>query len=135
MSDYQGSSPASSQGLALVDDLPNLENLAALANEIFQGLPNAAPFFAGISGLQATPAALAAVNPGARPQAGVTAAPPPVTSPALERQAAAAPTYYFAENANHYPLVNIQIDQLATQVSPQAFGLPGEKDLHQLLAD
>ncbi len=134
MSDYQGSSPASSQGLPLADGLPNLENLAALANEIFQGLPNAAPFFAGISGLQATPAALAAVNPGARPQAGVTAAPPPVTSPVSERQAAAAPTYYFAENANQYPLANIQVDQLATQVSPQAFGLPGEKDVQQLLA-
>ncbi len=135
MSEYQGSSPASSQGLPQADGLPNLENLAALANEMFQSLPNAAPFFAGISGLQAAPATLSAANPTARPQAGVTAAPPPVTSPAAERQASAAPTYYFAENANQYPLANIQIDQLATQVSPQAFGLPGEADLRELLGE
>ncbi|WP_039912022.1 family 2A encapsulin nanocompartment cargo protein cysteine desulfurase [Cellvibrio mixtus] len=120
--------------------LPDLENLASLANEMFQALPNAAPFFAGISGLQAAPNA--GGHPAARPQAGVTSAPPPMTSPAVERHASAAPNYYFAENANQYPLAPIhleqlisQVEQTAAQVSPQAFGLPGEADLRELLGE
>lgn len=120
--------------------LPDLENLASLANEMFQALPNAAPFFAGISGLQAVAATTGSGSPVARPQAGVTAAPPPVTNPAVERQASAAPTYYFAENANQYPLASNHLEQLIgqleqPQVSPHAFGLPGDADLRELLGE
>ncbi|ACE82891.1 family 2A encapsulin nanocompartment cargo protein cysteine desulfurase [Cellvibrio japonicus] len=123
MSEYQG--PADLQ------DLPSLENLAALANEMFQSLPNAVPFLSGISALQAA----SATNPGARPQAGASAAQPAVTSPTLDKQLAAVPGYYFADNANQYPLAGISLDQLGQQVSPQAFGLPGDDELRELLAD
>lgn len=134
MSEYQGSSQGYSPDKSDAQGLPNLDSIASLANEIFQALPNAAPFFAGISGLQAA-SATSTASPTARPQVGVTSAPPPFTSPALERQVAATPAYYFAENANQYPLASIQVDQLATQASPHDFGLPGEDDLRELLAE
>ncbi|RYZ90087.1 MAG: cysteine desulfurase, partial [Moraxellaceae bacterium] len=34
-----------------------------------------------------------------------------------------------------YPLANLQLDQLGTQVSPQDFGLPGDDELRSLLAE
>lgn len=117
--------------------LPDLQMLAAMATEMFQALPNAEPI---VSGLQARLPAAAPQQPALpqqRPQFGRTTETPIPSSPQSEQYAAAAPVpaYYFADNANSYPLANLQVDQLATQVSPQAFGLPGEDDLRSLLAE
>ncbi|HTF95559.1 MAG TPA: family 2A encapsulin nanocompartment cargo protein cysteine desulfurase [Cellvibrio sp.] len=136
MSEYQGSSQAIPHSAGDLAGFPSLDTLAALANEMFQALPNAAPIFSAMEGVSGLQVPVNTVNqPGTRPQAGITSAPPSVTSPSTERQASVAPTYYFAENANHYPLANIHVDQLATQVSPQAFGLPGTDELRDLLAE
>lgn len=115
--------------------LPDLQSLAAMANEIFQSLPTAAlPI---VSGLQPSIPAAGFANGQQRPQLGRTSEAPSFTSPTIDQHAAAvpAPTYYFADNASNYPLANLQIDQLTTQVSPHAFGLPDESDLRDLLAD
>ncbi|HSC66980.1 MAG TPA: aminotransferase class V-fold PLP-dependent enzyme, partial [Cellvibrio sp.] len=115
--------------------LPDLQSLAAMANEIFQSLPTAAlPI---VSGLQPNIPAAGFANGQQRPQLGRTSETPSFTSPTLEQHSAAvpAPTYYFADNASNYPLANLQLDQLTGQVSPHAFGLPDENDLRDLLAD
>lgn len=115
--------------------LPDLATITALATEIFQALPTAEPI---VSGLQARlPNAAQQFQPTQRPQIGRTTETPTPSSPQTEQYSAAAPapTYYFADNANSYPLANLQIDQLATQVSPQAFGLPDENELRSLLAE
>lgn len=115
--------------------LPDLQSLAAMANEIFQSLPTAAlPI---VSGLQPNIPVTGFANGQQRPQLGRTSEAPSFTSPTTDQHAAAAPapTYYFSDNASNYPLANLQIDQLATQVSPHAFGLPDESDLRDLLAD
>ncbi|AQT59618.1 family 2A encapsulin nanocompartment cargo protein cysteine desulfurase [Cellvibrio sp. PSBB023] len=122
--------------------LPDLQSLAAMATELFQALPTAAlPL---VSGLQpAIPAApIGSVQPsvsGANPQRpplGRTSETPTLTSPGLDQHLAAspAPNYYFADNASHYPLANLQLDQLTGQASPKDFGLPDENDLRELLA-
>ena len=121
--------------------LPDLQSLAAMANEFFQALPNAEPI---VSSLR--PAI--AQQPPQRPQFGRSlsnvdaseaslSSLPFVPSREAEKQAAAAPAsnYYFAENASNYPLANLHIDQLATQVSPHDFGLPGDEELRSLLAE
>ncbi len=120
--------------------LPDLQSLAAMANEIFQALPTAAVPI--VSGLQPSiPVAgtpVAGITSGQqRPQFGRTSETPSFTSPTTDQHTAAAPapTYYFADNASNYPLANLQIDQLTTQVSPHAFGLPDENDLRDLLAE
>ncbi len=97
-------------------DLPDLQSLAAMANEFFQALPNAAPI---VSGLRAN-----------IPQ-------PVIPQPMQEQHATVAPAaqHYFADNTNTYPFANVQIDQLTTQVSPQVFGLPSDGELKSLLAD
>src|ERR1043165_6280199 len=113
--------------------LPDLHSLAAMANEIFQALPNAEPIVSGLRPLalqQSAPRQSAQ-----KPQFGrsipnidiseSTFSPAPaVPSREAEKHIAVAPApnYYFADNANNYPLANLHIDQLATQVSPQAFG-------------
>lgn len=114
--------------------LPDLQSLAAMANEIFQALPGVAPL---VSGLQPSIPAAGFTSGQQRPQFGRTSETPSFTSPTTEQHqsAAPAPNYYFADNASNYPLANLQIDQLVTQVSPQAFGLPDENDLQALLAD
>lgn len=115
--------------------LPDLATITALATEIFQALPTAEPI---VSGLQARlPNAAQQFQPTQRPQIGRTTETPIPSSPQTEQYSAAAPapTYYFADNANSYPLANLQIDQLTTQVSPQAFGLPDENELRSLLAE
>lgn len=115
--------------------LPDLATITALATEIFQALPTAEPI---VSGLQARlPNAVQQFQPTQRPQIGRTTETPIPSSPQTEQYSAAAPvpTYYFADNANSYPLANLQIDQLATQVSPHAFGLPDENELRSLLAE
>jgi len=122
--------------------LPDLQSLAAMANEIFQALPNAEPI---VSGLRPPAAAQAPQFPSQsftqRPQFGGSAADvgagqaPSVSSPQLERETSSAPAYYFSEHSGAYPLANLQIDQLASQASPQDFGLPGEDDLRSLLAE
>jgi cysteine desulfurase/selenocysteine lyase len=115
--------------------LPDLQSLAAMANEIFQALPTAAlPI---VSGLQPGIPPAGAARSQQRPQFGRTSESPSFTSPAMDQHATTAspPGYYFAENANHYPLANLQIDQLISQVSPHAFGLPDESDLRDLLAE
>lgn len=122
--------------------LPDLQSLAAMATELFQALPAAAlPL---VSGLQpATPAApIGSVQPSVsganpqRPQLGRTSETPTLTSPGLDQQLATSPVpnYYFADNASHYPLANLQLDQLVGQASPKDFGLPDENDLRELLA-
>lgn len=115
--------------------LPDLQSLAAMANEIFQSLPTAA--LPMVSGLQPAVPAAGFTNGQQRPQLGRTSETPSFTSPVAEQHVAAAPvpTYYFADNASNYPLANLQIDELSTQVSPHAFGLPDENDLRDLLAD
>jgi cysteine desulfurase/selenocysteine lyase len=123
--------------------LPDLQSLAAMANEIFQSLPTGSlPLVSGLQpGIRAAgllnglPDGLP--NGQQRPQFGRTSETPSFTSPTLDQHTAAtpAPTYYFADNTSNYPMANLQIDQLATQVSPQAFGLPDENDLRDLLAD
>lgn len=115
--------------------LPDLQSLAAMANEIFQSLPTAAlPI---VSGLQPAIPAAGFANGHQRPQLGRTTETPFSSSPAIDQHigVALAPTYYFADNANNYPMANLQIEQLATQVSPQAFGLPDDNDLRELLAE
>ncbi|GGY68536.1 cysteine desulfurase [Cellvibrio zantedeschiae] len=120
--------------------LPDLQSLAALANEIFQALPNAEPI---VSGLRPALSQHAPQNVSQKPQVGRSVSDfgagdaPSFSSPQLERQSAAVPVpaYYFAEHAGAYPLANLQVEQLATQVSPQAFGLPGEDELRNLLED
>jgi cysteine desulfurase/selenocysteine lyase len=119
--------------------LPDLQSLAAMANEIFQALPNAEPI---VSGLRPPAAAQAPQFPPQhftqRPQFGGSSADvgagqaPSVSSPQLERETSSAPAYYFSEHSGAYPLANLQIDQLA---SPQDFGLPNDNDLHSLLAE
>lgn len=122
--------------------LPDLQSLAAMATELFQALLTAAlPL---VSGLQpAIPAApIGSVQPsvsGANPQRpplGRTSETPTLTSPGFDQHLAAspAPNYYFADNASHYPLANLQLDQLTGQASPKDFGLPDENDLRELLA-
>ncbi len=121
--------------------LPDLQSLAAMANEFFQALPNAEPivsslrpaiaqqapqkpqFGRSLSNFDASEASLSAL--------------PFVPSREAEKQTAIAPAsnYYFAENASTYPLANLHIDQLATQASPHDFGLPGDDDLRSLLAE
>lgn len=122
--------------------LPDLQSLAAMANEIFQALPNAEPI---VSGLRPPAAAQAPQFPSPsftqRPQVGRSTGDSgfaqPASSPQLEREAASAPTpaYYFSEHSGAYPLANLQIDQLASQASPHDFGLPGDDDLRSLLAE
>ncbi len=123
--------------------LPDLQSLAAMATELFQALPTAAlPL---VSGLQpAIPAApIGSVQPsvsGANPQRpplGRTSETPTLTSPGFDQHLAASPVpnYYFADNASHYPLANLQLDQLTGQASPKDFGLPDENDLRELLAE
>lgn len=116
--------------------LPDLQMLAAMATEIFQALPTAEPLVSGLQARLQTSGVQPAVPP-QRPQFGRTTETPIPSSPQSEQYATAvpAPAYYFADNANTYPLANLQVDQLATQVSPQAFGLPGEDDLRSLLAE
>lgn len=122
--------------------LPDLQSLAAMATELFQALPTAAlPL---VSGLQpAIPTApIGSVQPsvsGANPQRpplGRTSETPTLTSPGFDQHLAASPVpnYYFADNASHYPLANLQLDQLTGQASPKDFGLPDENDLRELLA-
>lgn len=113
--------------------LPDLQSLTALANEMFQGLPQAASAFSHLSGLQAG----FAPEKAQRPQSGITTGhPAPVTSvPEPSPQAAASPAYYFTNNASAYPFADVQVDQLVNQVSPHAFGLPDENDLRALLAE
>ncbi|RYY76468.1 MAG: cysteine desulfurase [Gammaproteobacteria bacterium] len=121
--------------------LPDLNSLAAMANEFFQALPNAEPI---VSSLRP---AIAQHAP-QRPQFGRSlsnadaseaslSSLPFVPSREAEKQTALAPAsnYYFADNASSYPLANLHIDHLATQISPQAFGLPGEDELRSLLAE
>jgi cysteine desulfurase/selenocysteine lyase len=129
MSEYRGQ--ADPESVANSDSNPalNLDAMAQLANQLFQALPDTAPFFSGISGLQSAAAT------GSRPQAGVTTATPMPAGPDVERQFSAAPNYYFAENSNQYPLASAQIENVIGQVSPQAFGLPSESDLLGLLAE
>lgn len=124
--------------------LPDLQSLAAMANEFFQALPNAEPI---VSGLRPAIAQHAPQNFPSKPQFGRSlgvdaseaslSSAPVVPSREAEKQTAPLPAsnYYFAEHANDYPLANLQIDQLATQVSPQAFGLPGDDELRSLLAE
>lgn len=122
--------------------LPDLQSLVAMANEIFQALPNAEPI---VSGLRPPAAAQAPQFPSPsftqRPQVGRSTGDSgfaqPASSPQLEREAAStpAPAYYFSEHSGSYPLANLQIDQLASQASPQDFGLPGDDDLRSLLAE
>lgn len=120
MRDYPGQ--AEPNGSELNHAL-NLDAMAEIANQMFQALPDAAPFFAGISGLQ-----------GNRPQAGVTSSTPMPAGPAVERKIAAAPNYYFAENSNQHQLGSAQMEPIFGHVSPQAFGLPSDDDLLSLLA-
>jgi cysteine desulfurase/selenocysteine lyase len=126
--------------------LPDLQSLAAMANEFFQALPNAEPI---VSGLRPMIAQQTPQNFPQKPQLGrslgnidaseasVASVVPVVPSREVEKHLSVAPAsnYYFADNANTYPLANLQIDQLATQVSPQAFGLPGDDELRNLLAE
>jgi cysteine desulfurase/selenocysteine lyase len=129
MSEYPGQ--ADSNGMAGGESHPplNLEAMAELANQMFQALPDTAPFFAGVSGLQS------AAKLATKSQAAATAATHLPPSSTFERQFVSTPNYYFAENANQYPLGSAQVEQLIGQVSPHAFGLPSEKDLLALLAD
>lgn len=130
--------------------LPDLQSLAAMANEFFQSLPTAAlPIVSGlqqsvlglqqeVSGLQpGLTAASVPHSPQQRPQFGRTGEAPSFTSPTTEQHAAVNPAagYYFADNASHYPLAHLHIDQLVTQVSPHEFGLPDDNDLLDLLAE
>ena len=125
--------PADPQGL------PSIEKMAAMANELFQALPSAAPFFAGVSGLQA--AAQAVTATGAQPQSGTKPQfdikPPSglATTASSSSSIASTPSYYFAENAQQYPLANAQVEHLVGRVSPHAFGLPAEEELRELLAE
>jgi len=121
--------------------LPDLNSLAAMANEFFQALPNAEPI---VSSLRPAISQLAPQRPQfGRSLSNVDASEaslsslPFVPSREAEKQTAIAPAsnYYFADNASTYPLTNLHIDQLATQVSPQAFGLPGDDELRSLLAE
>ena len=124
--------------------LPDLQSLAAMANEFFQALPNAEPI---VSGLRPALAQNTPQNFPQKPQFGRSlgidvseaslSSAPVVPSREVEKQTAPLPAsnYYFADNASTYPLANLQIDQLATQVSPQAFGLPGDDELRSLLAE
>lgn len=129
MSEYRGQ--AGSEGIADSDVNPSLnpDAIAQLANQMFQALPDVAPFFSGISGLQNAAAT------GTRPQSGVTTATPLPAGPDVERQISAAPNYYFAQNTNQYPQTSAQIESVIGQVSPQAFGLPSQSDLLSLLAE
>jgi len=127
--------------------LPDLQHLAALANEMFQALPTDAPIVSSLRPVLSAhlPQQLSQLPeaPIQRPQFGRSAGDssagqvPSFSSPHLEREVASAPipAYYFSEHASQHPLANLQIDQLATQVSPQSFGLPGEDDLRSLLAE
>ena len=83
--------------------LPDIQSLTALANEIFQALPNAEPILSGLrTALPTTPSTISQ-----RPQLGRSVSdfgagdPPSFSSPQLERQSAATPVpaYYFAEHA------------------------------------
>ncbi|MET0356117.1 MAG: family 2A encapsulin nanocompartment cargo protein cysteine desulfurase [Cellvibrio sp.] len=125
--------------------LPDLQSLAAMANEFFQALPNAEPI---VSSLRPIISQQAPQNFPQKPQFGRSlgnidaseaslASAPVVPSREAEKHIAVAPAsnYYFAENASAYPLANLQIDQLATQLSPQAFGLPGDEELRSLLVE
>lgn len=124
--------------------LPDLQSLAAMANEFFQALPNAEPI---VSGLRPQLAQNTPQNFPQKPQFGRSlgidvseaslASAPAVPSREVEKQTTSLPAsnYYFADNASAYPLANLQIDQLATQVSPQAFGLPSDDELRSLLAE
>ncbi len=144
MSDYQS--------------LPDLESLAALANEFFKALPNAEPVVSGLSSTISShvPQAFSQrphanhniANSGTQvPDLGAKDVPSlPV---ALKQQAAALPAshYYFAENfsdnladdpagkVSQYPFNNFPVEQLTTQASAKAFGLPSDEELKNLLME
>lgn len=123
--------------------LPDLQSLAAMANEFFQALPNAEPIVSSLRpAITQTPQ-----NFPQKPQFGrglgtdaseaSASSAPVVPSREAEKQTAPLPAsnYYFSEHAGAYPLANLQIDQLTAQVSPKAFGLPDEDDLRTLLIE
>jgi len=123
--------------------LPDIQSLAAMANELFQALPNAEPIVSSLRpAIIQTPQ-----NFPQKPQFGRSlgtdaseasaSSAPVVPSREAEKQTAPLPAsnYYFSEHAGAYPLANLQIDQLTAQVSPKAFGLPDEDDLRTLLIE
>lgn len=120
--------------------LPDLQSLAALANEMFQALPTDAPI---VSGLRPALPVQPPQPLAQRPQFGRSAGDigggqaPSFSSPQTEREIASAPVpaYYFSEHSSQHPLANLQIDQLTGQASPHDFGLPGDDDLRSLLAE
>jgi len=124
--------------------LPDLQSLAAMANEFFQALPNAEPI---VSSLRPAIPKQTPQTFSQKPQFGRSlgvdaseasaSSAPVVPSREVEKQTAPLPAsnYYFSEHAGAYPLANLQIDQLTSQVSPKVFGLPDEDDLRTLLIE
>lgn len=114
--------------------LPDVQSLAALANEMFQALPNAESFVTELRSkvshktpsfsLPKNDAVPASGAP--QPQAGFT----PESYTAVKP----APDYSFNESSTNHPINDFQIDDLVAQVKLSEFGLPDESALKELLS-
>lgn len=119
--------------------LPDLQSLAALANEFFQALPNGEPGFSQLRSAVTAAAPSSAENnlplaTSTRPQAGFQSPSQPSHPVAEQHSKAIASGFYFASGASNYPYENLPSD-LPLEVSPTDFGLPGDNDLRALLVD
>jgi cysteine desulfurase / selenocysteine lyase len=113
---------------------PDLQFIAAMANELFQALPTSA--IPTVSGVQSNPSSALPTGQHQPQLARTATTPAPVSTSADQRAAAgSAPNYYFAENASNYLSNNVQIEQFAAPLSPPAAGYPDEAALQALLAD
>jgi cysteine desulfurase / selenocysteine lyase len=109
--------------------LPDVQSLAALANEMFQALPNAESF---VTELRSRISNNSSQTVMPKPQSGFTPESQPSNS---QSPIKSVPDYSFNEYVGSHPVENLQIDDLASQVKLSEFGLPLEDDLKQLLAE
>ncbi len=126
--------------------LPDLQSLAALANEFFQALPNGEPGFANLR--SAVPAAAPSLIESSLPVSSQARLPSGFQSPkqaipgqsfpgqsvAEQPSQANVPGFYFASGVSNYPYADLP-GNLPQEVSPNDFGLPGENELRSLLVD
>jgi cysteine desulfurase/selenocysteine lyase len=107
--------------------LPDLQTLAQLANQIFQS----EPFIKSAEGFPQTADAYPQQLPTEVPS--FTAPQAVAPTQASRSLPDSTSNYYFAENPGNNPFLHLSIDALPQPVAPDAYGLPGEKDILSLL--
>ncbi len=107
--------------------LPDLQTLTQLANQLFQAGP-------GTTAEASLPRPADTV-PAGLPSGMAT----PVQSPKFPAEvstlADSASGYYFADHVRHNPFQHLAIESLPQAITPESLGLPGEKELLQLLTN